>query len=257
MKPTLILKLDLLLPTKLLDHPPPTPSRLLTVPGVHNIRDLGGLPTRHGRIKHSKLFRSAQPGSITPAGADVLRKLGISTIFDLRSTGESDTHDSSMRVTEVAGIRRVAAPVFSSRGVAQGAGKSTKSRCESYAMGEIGFRKEYRDILTAGGDAFRPILLHLRDGYSGCLFHCTLGRDRTGILAAVILTLVGVDDATIEMDYCLSEQGLKDWRPALEGILWRKEPGVFGVEEVRNIFSVSADQVQGIESESDVGVYEV
>lgn len=54
----------------------------------------------------------------------------------------------------------------------------------------------------------------------------------------MILSLVGVDDATIEKDFCLSAQGLSEWRPALEGILWRQEPGLFGLEEKKNIFSV-------------------
>lgn len=138
MKPTIAHKLELLARHVIFDHPPLSPSRLLDVPGVHNIRDLGGLPTRYGRIKRTKVFRSAQPGSITPAGADILRELGISTIFDLRSLGESDAHDSSMRVKNIAGIKRVATPVFAFQGQGQGRpGKSTRSRCESYATGEI------------------------------------------------------------------------------------------------------------------------
>ncbi|KAH8431708.1 tyrosine-protein phosphatase [Aspergillus melleus] len=234
MKPSVTSKLDLLLPNKLLDYPSPSSSRLLNVPGVHNLRDLGGLPTRFGRIKRGKVFRSAQPGTITPAGAQALRSLGIKTIFDLRSKGEAEALDPSLRVKQVNGIRRVAVPVFARHG-------SSRSRIKSYAMGETGFRKKYRDILTSGGLAFRPVLQDIRDnGSSGCLFHCTLGRDRTGILSAVILALVGVDDATIELDYCLSDQGLADWRPALRGIVLRMEPGLFGVGEVENILSVRA-----------------
>ncbi|KAI9044861.1 tyrosine-protein phosphatase [Aspergillus affinis] len=227
MKPTFSSKPDLL-SHKLLDLPPPSPSRLVNVPGVHNLRDLGGLPTRYGRMKRGKVFRSAQLGNITPDGTAILRNLGIKTVFDLRSTGESEFLDPSLRVKEVDGIRTVAVPVFARSG-------SSRSRMQSYAMGEFGFRKEYRDILTSGGSAFRPVLLHLRDnGSSGCLFHCTLGRDRTGILAAVILALIGVDDATIELDYCLSDQGLADWSPTLKGIL--------GVE-VRRYIAVHEAQV--------------
>ncbi|KAK1145878.1 hypothetical protein N8T08_003824 [Aspergillus melleus] len=97
MKPSVTSKLDPLLP-KTLNYPSHSSSRLLNVPGVHNLRDLGGLPTRFGRTKRGKVFRSAQPGTITPAGAHILRSLGIKTIFDLRSKGEAEALDPSLRV---------------------------------------------------------------------------------------------------------------------------------------------------------------
>lgn len=82
----------------------------------------------------------------------------------------------------------------------------------------------YSQILEHGGPAFGGILRHVRDKPNeACLFHCTAGKDRTGIIAAILLKLVGVDDETIAKDYALTRVGRE---PAREMILARlsKEP---------------------------------
>ncbi|KAL9713129.1 hypothetical protein Ac2012v2_004370 [Leucoagaricus gongylophorus] len=82
----------------------------------------------------------------------------------------------------------------------------------------------YSQILDRGGPAFASILRHVRDKPNeGCLFHCTAGKDRTGIIAAILLKLAGVDDESIAEDYALTRVGRE---PAREMILARlsKEP---------------------------------
>jgi len=82
----------------------------------------------------------------------------------------------------------------------------------------------YSQILDHGGHAFGAILRHVRDKPNeGCLFHCTAGKDRTGVMTAIILKLAGVADEDIAHDYALTRVGRE---PAREMIMARlsKEP---------------------------------
>ncbi|POR37761.1 Tyrosine-protein phosphatase, partial [Tolypocladium paradoxum] len=77
-----------------------------------------------------------------------------------------------------------------------------------------GFVRAYRAILRAAGPAFAPVLRHVATpgGPAPCLVHCTAGKDRTGVLCAIVLALCGVDDETIAQEYALTEEGLRSER---------------------------------------------
>jgi len=82
----------------------------------------------------------------------------------------------------------------------------------------------YTQILDHGGLAFGTILRHVRDRPNeGCLFHCTAGKDRTGVIAAVLLKLIGATDTAIATDYALTRVGRE---PARKMVMARlsKEP---------------------------------
>lgn len=100
------------------------------IAGLSNFRDVGGLPTRAGTVRRNRLFRSAQPGQITPGGTESLRQLGITTMFDLRSTVEISNYDF-MRVKDIDGIQRVSVPIFTNSDTSQ---QILKRR--NYALGQ-------------------------------------------------------------------------------------------------------------------------
>lgn len=99
----------------------------------------------------------------------------------------------------------------------------------------------YTQIMDNAGPSFRIILRHIRDNpSSGCIFHCTAGKDRTGILAALLLKvcvvplhrdqpsdqvhqLAGVDNQTIAEDYALTRVGREPARQKIMARL-REEP---------------------------------
>ncbi|ODM17231.1 hypothetical protein SI65_07630 [Aspergillus cristatus] len=211
------------------------------IAGLSNFRDVGGLPTRAGTVRRNRLFRSAQPGQITPGGTESLRQLGITTIFDLRSTVEISNYDF-MQVKDINGIQRVSVPIFTNSDTSQ---QILKRR--NYALGQPGFKQEYREILKNGGSAFTQILKHIRDHPSdACLIHCSLGRDRTGVLIALLLALVGVDDETILADYERSEEGLAGWRPKLEKILVADDPWLGeDPDALNNMLSARGSNLRG------------
>jgi len=70
--------------------------RRIPLAGAANFRDLGGYPTQDGRrVRWRRLFRSDRLAELSPADVDVLRELGITTVFDLRTADELDRHGTS------------------------------------------------------------------------------------------------------------------------------------------------------------------
>lgn len=86
--------------------------------------------------------------------------------------------------------------------------------------------KAYTDILEQGGPAFRTVFEFLRDDERNgrCLVHCTAGKDRTGVLCALVLGLCGVGDEDIGDEYALTEKGLEGWRKEIVEWLAREVP---------------------------------
>ena len=114
-------------------------------------------------------------------------------------------------------------------------------RYKSYTRaGTSGFVQAYRDILANAGPAFGEILRHLSKPDTeptACVFHCTAGKDRTGLLAALLLSLAGVSDTVIADEYSLTDIGLAPLREQfVERLL--KNPVLEGDEVgVRNMVS--------------------
>lgn len=80
-----------------------------------------------------------------------------------------------------------------------------------------GFTRAYTDILNNAPESYKTILLHLaNEPEKPLIVHCTAGKDRTGVLCALILSLCGVDDEVVAHEYSLTEVGLPDdWKKAV------------------------------------------
>lgn len=107
--------------------------------------------------------------------------------------------------------------------------------------GTEGFVAAYRDILTHAGPAFGEVGRWLASEEAmegqGCVFHCTAGKDRTGLLAALLLLLAGVENEAVAEEYALTDVGLASLR---EGFVERlmRHPSLNGDEVgVRNMVS--------------------
>lgn len=180
--------------------------RELRLEVAHNVRHLGGYGTRDGRVTTGVAVRSASLHRLTSRGLEGLRELGVSTIVDLRSDVE--------RAREVTpdtrrfGIEVVHAPVFQQDASPVG------------LAGEFpGFAVVYAMFLEVGRPAYRVLFETLAEAEGRVLFHCAAGKDRTGVGAALLLELAGVDDAAIIEDYVMTERllaPLKDqWLPQM------------------------------------------
>jgi Tyrosine phosphatase family len=81
-----------------------------------------------------------------------------------------------------------------------------------------GFTRAYTDILIgAAPTSYRTILLHLAyEPEKPLIVHCTAGKDRTGVICALVLSLCGVDDDVVAHEYSLTEVGLsREWKESV------------------------------------------
>lgn len=185
------------------------------VDGVRNLRDIGGydIPETPTTTRKNFIYRSAQLNKITPEGCKTLvSDLGIKTVYDLRSSSEVLKNQAP----EIPGATVLATPVFH-----DGADKSSPEKLaiqyredaenESPA---VAFGRAYSHFLIDGAPSFRTIFTHIRDQpTSPFLFHCAGGKDRTGVLAALMLRVAGVtDDKIIGEEYELTEVGMAGLR---------------------------------------------
>jgi len=149
-----------------------------------------------------------------------LKELGISKVFDLRSDTEIRKYNTPL--PQIDGVEILHTPVFQTEDYSP---EMMAKRYQLYASGKTeSFIELYSQILEHGGSAFGAVLRHIRDRPSeGCLFHCTAGKDRTGLMAAILLKLAGIDDEAVSREYALSRVGRE---PAREMIMARlaKEP---------------------------------
>ncbi|MGA9277078.1 tyrosine-protein phosphatase [Ilumatobacter sp.] len=180
------------------------PQRLIPFDAVHNFRDLGGYATDDGRtIGWGRLFRADGLYRLTDADLDVIDALGIRTVVDLRSAREFDDHGRFPLERYPVAFHHL--PILD----------ATWQRDEIPAVedtedGAVEFLTwAYGDMLAQGADRFANAFQVLAvPGAAPAVFHCAAGKDRTGVLAALILGALGVDHEAIVADYALTEAAM-------------------------------------------------
>ncbi len=184
---------------------PETPSRLIDLEGTFNFRDLGGYRTLDGRsIRWRSLFRADGLYRLTPDDLEQLRTLGLRTVIDLRTEGEVTGRGRIQWPTDELAYHHL--PMI-----------DVVPSVERYAswIQPITVAVEYRDMLASGRATIAGALRVLANPAAyPAVYHCMAGKDRTGILSALVLGLLGVSDQDIVADYALSAQAMArmlDW----------------------------------------------
>lgn len=171
------------------------PSRHIDHQLVFNLRDLGGYPTVDGRTTAwGKLFRG---DGLHRLCADDCSALGLTTVLDLRTEHEITERGR----LDVDGVTWHHLPVLQSTW--------DPSWVTPDLTPERFLADRYLVMLAEGAEALATGLRLLADADRlPAAFHCAAGKDRTGVLAALVLSLLGVDDDTIAADYGLSRLGM-------------------------------------------------
>ncbi|KAI5796287.1 protein-tyrosine phosphatase-like protein [Peziza echinospora] len=208
----------------------------VAVPGVANFRDVGGYPIRIagageseggsgiGRSRRNLIYRSAEPSRITPEGKIIIQELGIRKMYDLRSEAELGRLGDMAKVIEVEGVERVFAPVIRNEDYSP---QALAKRYEQYMTGNL--QSAYRSIIKSSATSYRQIFRHLlQPSPPPILIHCTAGKDRTGILVALVLLLAGVPDGTIAREYELTAKGLVEVKEMIINYLMKDEKSMAG-----------------------------
>jgi protein-tyrosine phosphatase len=167
--------------------------RLIPLEGCLNFRDLGGYTGEGGvKTRYDRVFRSDDLSKLTPADIDYIGKLGISIVIDLRADDELNQAPNPLR--DHPGFVYYHFPLLDGINSEAGGPFLTQSLPEMY-----------RSLLTDSGAQLGRIFRVLAGaGERGLVFHCTAGKDRTGVVAALLLNLCGVADQEIIADYALT-----------------------------------------------------
>lgn len=152
--------------------------RMIYTPSVWNVRDLGGWPCTGGRVKYGKIFRGGHFGSITDADkATVVDWLGVTTDIDLRNNSETGGITTSPLGTGV-----------------------------EYFHQSLDF---YANAVSTNASSLRTVAVLKKvmacvAANKPCYFHCMSGSDRTGTVAYILLSLLGVSQSDKDKDYELT-----------------------------------------------------
>ncbi|MBL7490193.1 tyrosine-protein phosphatase [Frankia sp. AgB1.9] len=172
--------------------------------GCDNVRDLGGLPTVDGgQTQYGVLLRSDTLQHLSPAGVLRLRDdYGLRTILDLRTPEEATREGRGPLGDEAIAYHNLS--FLRTRWLMP----AEIAAEEEAALALIRIRtsddrvEHYLDYLRLAGDSVSTAIGLIADEANGpTLFHCAAGKDRTGVLAAVVLSIVGVEREAIIEDY--------------------------------------------------------
>ena len=191
--------------------------RRITWEGFFNTRDLGGLPTRHGRTtRHGAFVRSADLRFVTAEGWRAAHDAGVRTVVDLRNPDEI-RRVRGEGATKAGGSASFTAPTDATP-------PPPETRRVEVPMDDVedvvfwrgvnhgglnGSPLYFRPFLDRKADRCAAVVTALaRSGPGGVLFHCGAGRDRTGLVSLLLLSLAEVEPEAIADDYALSTDAL-------------------------------------------------
>ena len=177
-------------------------NRHISFSQVINFRDIGGLQTSEGKtIKWGKIFRSDNLSGLKKNEFQKFNDLGIESVYDLRT--ESEIKDKEDRLPET--VRYIHFPTVKDNGdlLTQLKGKVINGEISEEESIKLTLDL-YRGSVTENLPAFRELTDKILNSDKPVLYHCSAGKDRTGIITALILSILKVDRQTILNEYLLS-----------------------------------------------------
>lgn len=179
---------------------PSTEVRWIDLEGAHNVRDLGALPAGSGVTRHGVLLRSDALDELT--AEDVRRlvdELDLAHVVDLRSG--SERLERGRGRLGASGVRYTEPEVIGPADLARRAEVRAAAVAAGHPPTQI-LSEGYIELLDIGAGAFVEAFERIVEpGGAPALVHCAIGKDRTGVLVALLLDAAGVDRAAIATDY--------------------------------------------------------
>ena len=175
-------------------------TRRLAWEGCLNARDLGGYGTQDGlQTRWGAVVRSDSLAALTRAGRAAPADYGVRAIIDLRLPGEVDRHPNPFAEPGDHGIAYTNVSFIDPAAIDPAARDDFTTLAEDYTRMLDRFRSAVADVMAAIANAPE----------GGVLIHCAAGKDRTGLISALLLALVDVPSATIADDYALTAEYLR------------------------------------------------
>ena len=178
----------------------------LTFEGIHNFRDMGGLITTDGRVvKKGMLYRCGELGFLTSKDKELLKELGVQSIIDYRDEDELEKSPSPF----IEGVDNIRISAKKSDSVLKSA--SVEELMKTDFVNE--FRKDlfsqFYAELPLDNPAYKELINRLKHKQVPLIHHCTAGKDRTGVGAAIIYLLLGVSEQDIIKEYLLTNASME------------------------------------------------
>lgn len=195
--------------------------RVLALEGACNFRDLGGYACAGGgQVRFGRLFRSGGLGHFADSARPQLGALGVRTIWDLRRASER-RHAPTRWPDDSVRLHHVDDPVDTS-----------SHAWDFWPQGQTAGAPELRGAMIALygsmprwlNSRLRGLFAALSGGEVPLVFHCSAGKDRTGVAAALVLSALGVERETIYEDYLLTNSAVD-----LEGHFVRQRGNTLGL----------------------------
>ena len=202
---------------------PQHPDRLLRLQGATNFRDLGGYIGHGGRpLRWRRLFRAEHLAGLTEADRSTLAQLGVTRAVDFR--GQAERAATPYQWPGITGHALPIEPTVVQRMQdLTAAGQPLTVPLVQALMKEL-----YHTLVTAQAPRFAELFALLLQDDAPLVLHCTAGKDRTGVAAALILLALGVPRAVVLQDYLLTNVHYQhpplpqsDTPPEVLAVLWR------------------------------------
>jgi protein-tyrosine phosphatase len=171
---------------------------VFSVAGAVNFRDLGGHRTPSGPVRSGCVFRSASLAYLDPEeAAQLAREAGIEVVLDLRS--DQEVEERPLTTIEQAGVTVHRIPVLD----------GLHADAESFEWQDLTLVGLYQLMLERCADGFVAATRLVADSsHHPLVFQCAAGKDRTGVLAALVLATLGVDEESIVSDYTRTAEAI-------------------------------------------------
>lgn len=208
--------------------------RHLPLSGTYNIRDLGGYAAGIATTQWRRVFRADALHRLDEAGIAALVLAGVRTVIDLRHADELLSAPNPFTAHNA--VSYVNVPLFDrlTPPTATGAdGEPLDLLLEFYKLALAERQEATRDVLAAIADAPEGAVL----------FHCTAGKDRTGITAALLLAASGVDADTIVADYALTGEMIA---PMLDELIEGARARGADVENFKPLLASNPSTMRGL-----------
>lgn len=184
----------------------PRPARILGVErrieldGCVNFRDLGGYPTHEGRtLRWRKLFRSDALHALSPSDVLCLRdEHHLTDIIDVRSSFELENEGRGLLASESIAFHHT--PLFDGDTRA-----GDREAAEKMSLGQ-----RYLGLMEVAKERIARVVSILAHSEGSAVYHCAAGKDRTGVISAVLMGALGVPDEMIVADYALSAERIDE-----------------------------------------------
>ena len=169
---------------------------------VVNFRDIGGLKTTEGKtVKWGKIFRSDNLSNLKASEFSKFNDLNIKTVFDLRTSHEIKGKEDNLPMD----TEYIHFPTLEDN-------EDLLSKMRARVInGEVSDKQSlnlmldlYRSVISDNIPSLKKLIHQIVDSNDAVLYHCSAGKDRTGVVTALLLSILKVDRETITQEYMLS-----------------------------------------------------